>query len=135
MAEAIPGARARPLSPHLQIWRWHVTMAMSIFTRVTGGAAFAGMFLLALWALALASGQANYDMIMGLLGSIPGKVVLFGFTVAVFLHLAGGVRHLLWDLGKGYAKGEADASAWAAIAFAVVASVAVWVIAALTGAL
>jgi succinate dehydrogenase / fumarate reductase cytochrome b subunit len=135
MAAASPGARARPLSPHILIWRWHVTMAMSIFARVTGGALYVGMFLLAGWALALASGQEAYETYMGLLGSIPGKVVLFGFTVAVFLHLAGGVRHLLWDLGKGYAKGEADASAWVAMAFAVVASIGLWVIAALTGAL
>ncbi len=135
MALASPGARERPLSPHLLIWRWHVTMAMSIFTRVTGGALYAGIFLLAGWALALVSGKETYDLYMGLLGSFLGKLVLFGFTVAVFLHLAGGLRHLIWDLGKGYAKGEASASAWAAMAFAVVASVAVWVIAAMTGAL
>ena len=135
MALASPGARERPLSPHLLIWRWHVTMAMSIFTRVTGGALYAGIFLLAGWALALVSGRETYDVYMGLLGSLLGKSVLFGFTVAVFLHLAGGLRHLIWDLGKGYANGEANASAWAAMVFAVVASVAVWVIAAMTGAL
>ena len=110
-------------------------MAMSIFTRVTGGALYAGIFLLAGWALALVSGRETYDVYMGLLGSLLGKSVLFGFTVAVFLHLAGGLRHLIWDLGKGYANGEANASAWAAMVFAVVASVAVWVIAAMTGAL
>lgn len=122
------------MSPHLQIWRWHATMAMSIFTRVTGGAAYAGMFLIAGWVLALASGQDAYDWYMGLLGSILGKLVLFGFTVAIFLHLAGGVRHLLWDLGKGYAKGQATASAWAAMAFGVVAAIAVWAIAFAVGA-
>ncbi len=110
-------------------------MAMSIFTRVTGGAAYVGMFLVGGWALALASGQEAYEAYMNLLGSLPGKVVLFGFTVAIFLHMGGGLRHLLWDLGKGYAKGEATASAWGAMAFAVVASMAVWTIAALTGAL
>lgn len=135
MAVASPGARERPLSPHLLIWRWHVTMAMSIFTRVTGGALYAGIFLLAGWALALVSGRETYDLYMGVLGSLLGKLVMFGFTVSVFLHLAGGLRHLIWDLGKGYAKGEASASAWAAMVFAVVASVAVWVIAAMTGAL
>ncbi len=110
-------------------------MAMSIFTRVTGGALYAGLFLVAGWALALVSGKETYDLYMDLLGSIFGKLVLFGFTVAVFLHMAGGLRHLVWDLGKGYAKGEASASAWAAIVFAIVASIAVWVIAAMTGAL
>jgi|HubBroStandDraft_3_1064219.scaffolds.fasta_scaffold51044_2 succinate dehydrogenase / fumarate reductase cytochrome b subunit len=135
MALASPGARPRPLSPHLLQWRWHVTMAMSIFMRVAGGATYVGLFLVTGWALALVSGREAYDDYMGLLGSIPGKVVLFGFTVAVFLHLAGGLRHLLWDLGKGYSKEEASLSAWAAIVFAVVASIGVWVIAGLTGAL
>jgi succinate dehydrogenase / fumarate reductase cytochrome b subunit len=135
MAMASPGGRPRPLSPHLLQWRWHVTMAMSIFMRIAGGAAYVGLFLVAGWALALVSGRETYEDYMGLLGSIPGKVVLFGFTVAVFLHLAGGVRHLIWDLGKGYEKGQASASAWAAMIFAVVASIGVWVIAGLTGAL
>jgi succinate dehydrogenase / fumarate reductase cytochrome b subunit len=135
MAEASTVARARPLSPHLLQWRWHVTMAASILNRVTGGACFVGLFVVAGWALALASGREAYEAYMGLLGSIPGKIVLFGFTLAVFFHLACGVRHLIWDLGKGYAKGVASASAWAAFAFAVVASVAVWAVAALLGVL
>ncbi len=110
-------------------------MAMSIITRVTGGAAYVGLFLVAGWSLALVSGREAYESYMGLLGSIPGKVVLFGFTVAVFLHLAGGVRHLAWDLGKGYAKGEATASAWGAIAFGFGAAIVVWIIAAMMGVL
>jgi succinate dehydrogenase / fumarate reductase cytochrome b subunit len=133
MATASPGPRERPLSPHLLNWRWHVTMAMSILTRVTGGALYAGMFLLAGWALALVSGREAYETYMGLLGSPPGKLVLFGFTVAVFMHLAGGLRHLLWDLGKGYAKEEASASSWAAIGFAMVATIVVWAIAHMGG--
>ena len=116
-------------------WRWHITMAASIFTRVTGGAAYVGMFLVAAWAVALASGPEAYAIFTGLLGSILGKLVMFGFTVALFYHLAGGLRHLVWDLGKGWSKEAASASAWASMIFAVVASVAVWVIAAFTGAL
>jgi succinate dehydrogenase / fumarate reductase cytochrome b subunit len=135
MTDAARSARARPLSPHLLQWRWHITMAVSILNRVTGGGLYVGMFLVAGWALALASGQDAYETYMGLLGSIPGKVVMFGLTVALFFHLAGGLRHLAWDLGKGWAKGAASASAWAAIAFAIVASIAVWVIAALAGVL
>jgi succinate dehydrogenase / fumarate reductase cytochrome b subunit len=110
-------------------------MAMSIITRVTGGAAYVGLFLLTGWALALVSGRDAYQAYMGLLGSIPGKVVLFGLTVAVFLHLAGGLRHLLWDLGKGYAKGEANATAWGAIAFGFAAAILVWIIAGVMGVL
>jgi succinate dehydrogenase / fumarate reductase cytochrome b subunit len=107
-------------------WRWHITMAASILTRVTGIGSYIGLLLVGGWALALASGRDAYETYMGLLGSIPGQVVLFGFTVSTFYHLAAGLRHLMWDLGKGYAPKTADASAWAAILFAVVASVAVW---------
>lgn len=103
-------------------------MAASILTRVTGVGSYIGLLLVAGWALALASGRDAYESYMGLLGSIPGQVILFGFTVAVFYHLAAGVRHLIWDLGKGYEKRTADATAWAAIIFAVVASVAVWAV-------
>jgi succinate dehydrogenase / fumarate reductase cytochrome b subunit len=126
MAEATPGARPRPLSPHVMHWRWHVTMAASILTRVTGIGSYIGMLLVAGWALALASGQDAYESYMGLLGSPIGMLALFAFTLTIFYHLAAGVRHLLWDLGKGYEKGAANATAWAAMVFAVVASLAVW---------
>jgi succinate dehydrogenase / fumarate reductase cytochrome b subunit len=135
MAEAATGPRARPLSPHLLQWRWHITMAASILNRVTGGGLYVGMFLLAGWALALASGQEAYETYMSVLGSLPGKAVMFAFTIALFYHLAAGLRHLAWDLGKGWAKGAASASAWAAIAFALVASIAVWAVAAGMGVL
>ncbi len=101
-------------------------MAASILTRVTGVGSYIGLLLVAGWALALASGRDAYEDYIGLLGSIPGQVVLFGFTLSVFYHLAAGFRHLMWDLGKGYEKSAANASAWAAIVFAIVASVAVW---------
>jgi succinate dehydrogenase / fumarate reductase cytochrome b subunit len=128
MAATSSGPRERPLSPHLLMWRWHVTMAMSIFNRVTGGALYVGFFLLAGWALALVSGPDAYQAYMGVLGSWLGQLVLFGFTVATFMHLAGGLRHLGWDLGKGYTPAAANASAWAAIVFSIVASIAVWAI-------
>ena len=135
MSQASPGARARPLSPHLQVWRWHVTLATSILHRFTGVGLYAGLLILAGWALALASGPEAYGVYTGLLGSILGKIVLFGITVCVFFHMANGVRHLAWDSGKGFAPRTADATAWAALAFGAVAAAVVWIIAALTGAL
>ncbi len=135
MADATPGLRARPLSPHVQVWRWHVTMAASILTRATGSALYGGALLLMGWALALASGPAAYDNYVGLLGSIPGKIVLFGLTLSAFYHLFAGLRHLVWDSGKGFTPAVASRSAWAAIGGAVVASVAVWVVAGLMGKL
>ena len=135
MADATPGIRARPLSPHVQVWRWHVTMAASIFTRVTGAALYGGAVLLMGWALALASGPMAYDNYVGLLGSIAGKIVLFGLTLSAFYHLFAGLRHLAWDSGKGFRPTVASRSAWAAILGAIVASVAVWVVAGLMGKL
>ena len=87
MAEASPGARPRPLSPHLQIWRWHVTMATSIAHRATGVALYGGALILAGWAVCLASGQAPYEKYMDLLASLPGEAVLFAITVLKALAL------------------------------------------------
>jgi len=101
-------------------------MAASIFTRVSGGALYVGMFLLTGWTLALVSGADAYGVYMGLLGSWLGQLVLFGFTAAIFYHLAGGLRHLAWDIGKGWSKEAASISAWMSIAFAILASLIVW---------
>lgn len=126
--------RERPLSPHLSIWRWHITMASSIFHRATGFALYVGALLAAGWAVALASGPVAYGQYMGLLGSIPGKVVMFGLTVSIFFHLANGIRHLVWDSGKGFDLKLADATATAAIVFSIVATILIWVIGMMTGA-
>ena len=135
MAEVRVAPRARPLSPHLLHWRWHVTLAASIATRITGGATYVGMLILAGWALALASGPDAYGTYMALLGSIPGKVVMFGMTLALFYHLAGGLRHLFWDNGVGFDPKIANTTAWGAFAFSIVASIATWIAAAAVGAL
>ena len=129
------GSEARPLSPHLTIWRWHLTMLCSILNRMTGIALYGGLLILAGWAVALASGPEAYGWYMGLLGSILGKIVLFGLTFSLLFHLAGGVRHLVWDAGYGYQPKIADLTGAAAIAFAVTATVAVWFLAWLMGAL
>jgi succinate dehydrogenase / fumarate reductase cytochrome b subunit len=123
------------MSPHLQVWRWHITMAASILTRATGVALYVGLLIVAGWAVALASGPGAYELYMALLGSILGKLVLFGLTVSIFYHLAAGVRHLVFDSGHGLTPAVANMSAVAAIAFAVVASLVVWGLAFATGAI
>lgn len=127
--------RGMPLSPHLQVWRWHITMAASILTRATGVALYVGLLIVAGWAVALASGPEAYGDYMGLLGSVLGRLVLFGLTVSIFYHLAAGVRHLAFDSGHGLTPATANMSAVAAAAFAVVASVVVWGLALATGAI
>ncbi|MET0294991.1 MAG: succinate dehydrogenase, cytochrome b556 subunit [Phenylobacterium sp.] len=120
------GARERPLSPHVQVWRWHVTMATSILHRISGVGLYVGFLVLAGWAIALARGEETYAAYKGLLASPVGLVVLFALTAGAFYHLANGIRHLIWDTGHGLDLKSATGSAWFVIAFTVVATVAVW---------
>ncbi len=123
------GPADRPMSPHLQVWRWHVTMATSILHRATGCALYGGALIIAGWAIALAAGPEAFGAYKGLLASPLGLLVLFGLSVCLFYHLANGIRHLFWDTWRGLDPKTADMSGWAAIVFGVVAAVLIWVIA------
>ncbi|MGL5362123.1 MAG: succinate dehydrogenase, cytochrome b556 subunit [Bosea sp. (in: a-proteobacteria)] len=92
----------RPLSPHLQIYSWSWTMAMSILHRATGVALYVGTLLIAAWLVAAASGKASFDTAQWLAASWFGRLVLFGYTFALMQHMLGGLRHFVWDLGHGY---------------------------------
>jgi succinate dehydrogenase / fumarate reductase cytochrome b subunit len=136
MSQAKPGAaKQRPLSPHLQVWRWHITMAGSILNRATGVALYVGALILAGWAISLASSQDAYIAYMGMLGTPLGRLVMFGLTFSIFYHLAAGIRHLFWDAGVGFDPKFSDLTGAACIAFAIVATLVIWVMAAMTGAL
>ena len=117
------------MSPHLQVWRWHVTMLTSILHRVTGVGLYLGGLIAAAWAVALASGPEVYGTFMTLLGSPLGKLVMFGMSASVFYHLANGVRHLIWDAGHGLDLKDANASAYVVFGFTIAATLAVWAIA------
>ena len=135
MTEANRGVRDRPTSPHTQVWRWHITMATSILHRATGVGLYIGGLIAAWWAIALAQGPEAYAQFKGAMGSLPGKVVMFGLTVAFFFHLANGVRHLVWDSGHAFDLRSANASSVMIFAFTAAATLATWYIAAITGAL
>jgi succinate dehydrogenase / fumarate reductase cytochrome b subunit len=135
MSEAAKVPREPPMSPFLTVWRWHITMVTSILHRATGVALYVGALIGAAWAIALAQGPDAYAGFKHLLGSPIGKVVMFGLTLSFFYHLANGVRHLVWDIGKGFEVKTANATSVLVFAFAAAASVAVWAIAAMTGAL
>ena len=93
-----PRADTRPLSPHLQVWRFHATMAASITHRITGSALYFGTFLIAAWLLTLATGSSDiYAIMQAVIDSWFGKIVLYLWAVAVLFHFANGIRHLLWD--------------------------------------
>jgi len=110
MAEnaAGPGAHPRPLSPHLQIYRWPATMATSIVHRATGIALAAGMAVLAWWLLALARGPAEYAFFTRLAFTPLGQIIVFGFVWSLSYHLLNGIRHLFWDIGLGFAPRTAN---------------------------
>ena len=96
------GARPRPLSPHLQIYKWSVTMATSITHRVTGGALYIGLVFIAWWLVAASMGPEAYAPFLTAAANPVGQIVLFGFTWAATYHLLAGIRHLVWDIGYGF---------------------------------
>ena len=99
---------ARPLSPHLQIYRPVLTMMMSIVHRITGAGLYFGMLILAWWLIAAASGPNAYAKFQWFMDTLIGRVVLVGFTWALIHHMLGGIRHLIWDTGRGFGPVERE---------------------------
>ena len=97
-----PRPYGRPLSPHLQIYRWPITMAASITHRVTGMALAAGSLFLAWWLVAAATGPDAYALFARAAANPLGEIVLFGFLWSLMFHLLNGIRHLAWDIGYGF---------------------------------
>jgi succinate dehydrogenase / fumarate reductase cytochrome b subunit len=120
--------RARPLSPHLQIYRPMLTMMMSIVHRMTGAALYFGMALLAWWLLAAASGPNAYATFEWAAGSLVGQIILFGFTWALLHHALGGIRHLIWDLIYGFEPTEREFLALATLVGSVALTIVVWIV-------
>ncbi len=125
MAEVKAGIE-RPLSPHLQIYRWAWTMAMSIFHRVTGTANYLGTILVAVWLLAMATSPAAYDSVQWFFGTIIGRLILFGYTWSLMHHMLGGVRHLVWDFGYGMEPGTRMNMARFTLIGSVVLTLLIW---------
>ena len=96
--------RERPLSPHLTIWRWQVTMLSSIMHRATGMALAGGAVVLAWWLVSISNGPEGYDSFMAYAAMPLGIIVLFGFAWSLAFHFCNGIRHLAWDLGYGFDK-------------------------------
>lgn len=125
--------RARPLSPHLQIYRLPLSAALSIAHRITGAALALGVLFLVylLWAAAL--GPAAYADARLMIASWPGQALLFAFTYALFFHLCSGIRHLFWDAGLGFEPAVARRSGWVVLGVSLALSVAVWGLALIPG--
>ena len=127
MAHNAPGRKARPLSPHLQIWRWGPAMFISIMHRATGNAlAVGGIVLLLVWLGALAAGPDVYALFQLIAGSPVGLVVLFGISLVYFWHLVSGIRHFILNIGAGFeVKGN---NFWSSLVpvFAILLTAAFW---------
>ncbi len=118
----------RPVSPHLSIWRWHVTMASSIFHRLSGIALYAAAIGFSVWLMAVAAGPEAYAPLGALLTAPIGQGALYLIVAAFAFHLANGIRHLVFDTGAGMKPSDAEASAWFAILFAIVAPLGLWLL-------
>ena len=119
--------RSRPLSPHLQVYRPQLTSMLSILHRLTGVALAVGTLLLVWWLVAAAAGPDAFATAQAFLSSFIGLLLLFGWTFALFYHLANGIRHLAWDAGWGFELGQVYASGWVALAAAAALTAVSWI--------
>ncbi len=122
----IPGNR--PLSPHLQVYKFKITMAVSILQRITGSGLAVGLLVFTYWLAAAAYGPDAYATAQAFLTSWIGYLLLLGFTVALYFHLCNGIRHLFWDIGWGFEMEATTASSVAIIVGTVVLTAIIWFI-------
>jgi succinate dehydrogenase / fumarate reductase cytochrome b subunit len=117
----------RPLSPHLTIYRPLINMVMSIVHRITGGANYVGTVLIAAWLVSAAMGPEAYNTVNAVFGHPLGKLVLFGYSWSVIHHMLGGIRHLIWDTGRGFGPAEREWLAAATLIGSIAITVLLWI--------
>ncbi|WP_375664954.1 succinate dehydrogenase, cytochrome b556 subunit [Bartonella sp. TT121SHDZB] len=121
--------KERPRSPHISIYRWTITMAMSIAHRITGMALYVGMVFLAVWLIAIACGEEAFRTVYEIYGSWFGLCILFLYTLAGVHHMIGGMRHIVWDVMPCLlAKEKATVTAWATVFVSLIVTFAIWII-------
>jgi succinate dehydrogenase / fumarate reductase cytochrome b subunit len=121
-------ARPRPLSPHLQVYRWQMTSVLSILHRGTGLFLVLGSVMIAFWVVALALSHNIFASYQAWLGSLLGKVLLAGWSFSLFFHWANGIRHLLWDAGWGYEIKRVYITGWIVVLLSVVLTGLLWLL-------
>ena len=120
--------RPRPLSPHLQVYKMMLTFVMSGFHRLTGFALYFGIVLIVWWLVAIASGPNAYATVEWFMGTLIGRLILFGYTWALIHHMLGGIRHLIWDTLHGFESAEREMLAMATIVGSVSLTLLLWVL-------
>lgn len=116
----------RPLSPHLQVYRWQISMTLSILHRATGVALSVGAILLALWLWSVAYGGPLSEYLFQFFSSILGQMFLIGWSASLYYHLGNGIRHLVWDAGYGFELNTMEKSGWAVVLFTILATAGSW---------
>ena len=117
----------RPLSPHLQIYRWQLTSVLSIVHRAAGLALSLGAVLLVWWLVAAASGPDAFNRVERFFGSWFGLLLLFGWTAALIYHLLNGIRHLVWDSGRALDLESTYRGGWLVVAATAVLTAIAWI--------
>jgi succinate dehydrogenase / fumarate reductase, cytochrome b subunit len=118
-----------PLSPHLQIYRWHISSLLSITHRIAGVINLLALILIFFWLVVLSLGESNYELFLSIINSFFGKSILIGFTWSMSFHLLSGIRHLVWDLGYGFEIKTANISGTIVIITSLVVTVIFWLFA------
>ena len=118
-----------PLSPHLQIYRWHISSLISITHRISGVINLLALILIFYWLVVLSFGESNYESFLLIVNSFSGKFILVGFTWSMIFHLLSGIRHLAWDLGFGYEIKTANISGVIVIIFSLALTIIFWLFA------
>jgi len=119
----------RPLSPHLDVYRLPLSALLSIVHRGTGAFLTLGTIALVWWLMALAGGEEAFNSAQQFMGSFVGRLVLFGWTFALFFHLSNGIRHLVWDAGYCFEKDEVEKTSFIVLGASAFLTIVVWIVA------
>ena len=118
----------RPLSPHLQVYKWPVSMALSIGHRISGVGLAIGTLLMTWWLVAAALSDGAFAAVQGVLSSVIGVLALMAWTAALIFHLFSGIRHLMWDIGVGFDDRSYRTSGWTVVVAVVAVTLIVWAV-------
>ena len=118
-----------PLSPHLQIYRWHISSLLSITHRISGVINLLALILIFFWIVVLSLGENSYELFLLIINSFFGKFILIGFTWSMSFHLLSGIRHLVWDMGYGFEIKTANISGIIVIILSLVLTIIFWLLA------
>ena len=118
-----------PISPHLQIYRWHISSLLSITHRIAGVINLLALILMFFWLLVFSFGEINYELFLESINSFFGKFILIGFTWSMSFHLLSGIRHLFWDFGYGFEIKTANISGIIVIVFSLILTTIFWLLA------